>query len=728
MIKSEPDTSEPVLQCQEWKHGRNSTHSPRDWPSPSSSIIFTSASRSPRNLSELAARAHSPASNDLIRQMHSIDSVTRDSLKSEGSVAENQCGNASKDAFNLPTFRFRPLSIGMSAVDKPSTSPVSFRRRAVEIVSPRPERPTSSESRKRFSKILDADHTPTSGSRSKGRTVMYDVPSRLEPVDERSSPMKTPTNQQPRMITNSQSNGKNTLKATESNPRWSGVTSLEKSTVASILERHIECLGLGPEEESQSERSASSTYDAHDCKDVHKDPDTLDSKSTRPPSHSQDRSEPSSLQRPTSLSSATQKRLIPQRLFADVKTPSLPHADPNGGAQFSLTWTDKQMRPSYGWLSLHSASKLGADVEESRQTLLSGEYADTESQADQKSKIRRHSSPHLPLALNLGGPKECSLEVSKDVPSCQRWNSARVSRQTSQRRRKLRLHLKTPIRRVSTPTSDEWVSTEENIRDSESELHHLGMTRVPLSAVDGFAELSGDSVLASQRSLDSVLNAPESKPPETWSSIVSAMPVPPAKRSELKKTGSVNTVKSQKTRPSIADPVNNSRLGSRRQSHEIRARSSVPRLARPDLGPSMRASQFDLTAGFRTKTPTPKVSSFSEPQGLLEASPSMAERQHRKGHCRPRFHSLRQMMPPSMRGFASPGLRSDAQYRPFVVSQSCRTQSPVIHADQTPFPETVAMSDFAYRKHRLLERVRNWCSRRCFSRRRRLAPQEGILV
>lgn len=271
--------------------------------------------------------------------------------------------------------------------------------------------------------------------------------------------------------------------------------------------------------------------------------------------------------------------------------------------------------------------------------------------------------------------------------------------------------------------SDDWVSTDERTDRDDTELGHLGMTRVPVSAVDGFAELSGDSANASQRSLASILNAQE-KPPDAWSSIVSAIPMPSTTRTGLRKKESVRTAGSHGSKRSIAYPINNSKLGSRRQSYEVRAQSSVPQLARPDLGPSMRASQFDLASGCRVKSPVPKISSFSEPKGLLEGSPP---RQHgRKGHRRRRFHSLRQIMPGSARGSLLP--ISNGQHQHFIISQSCRENVPVGHDEKNHFPETVAMSDFAYQKHKLLERFREWCGRRCFGRRRRTLPSEGFLV
>lgn len=660
--------------------------------------------------------------------MHGIDSVTDSSLVTERADVGTPRENATEETSDPRTFEFRPLSIGISESGGRSTSPVSTCRKASEVVSPRPERPTSSESRKRFTKILDIDRTPVSDVRGKTRLSTCDVASRPGPVDEMSSHTKSPAGQQTDIVSNGQSNKDDSYRLPESYPRWSGVTSMGTSTVDSILEKHIECLGLRPEQESQSQCSASSHCENRDHDVMEPQPKMVANEDSVLQSNISSGSMPSSMHRPTSLSSATQKKLMPPRLFAGLKTPNLVLATTDSQAQSLLTWTDTRARPSYGWLSLQSSSRLNVDIAVNRQTLLSGEYADIESLTNTNFVKRRHSSPHLRLLPSVNDLTVTPPGGVDGVPSCHRWNSDRVSRQTSKRRRKLKVHLKTPARRLSTPTSDEWTSTDEHIQDGESHLHHLGMTGVRFSTVDGFAELSGDSALMSHRSLNSVCNRLEKKPSESWSKIVSAMPVPPQRGVALKKAASISTIESQRLRPSIVDPVNNSRLSSQRQSHEIRACSSVPRLARLDLGPSMRVSQFDLIAECRARSPTRKPSSFAEPLGLLEGSPSKHKCLREKRHRRQRFHSLRQMMPVSMRGFASLAPANDALGHPVIVSRSCSARSPAADFQETLFPETVAMSDFTYRKHKLLEKFRKWYNRCCLGRRRRFAPQEGILV
>lgn len=644
-IQSEPDSSAPTTEQRERAFVRNSTSSPRDWPWPSSRIIFTSASRSPRNLSDLVARAHSPAAEEATKNIQSIDSVARGAGTPERQYGGDSCDTISREKFGLPTFRFRPLSIGMSSAERPSTSPVSASKKVAEIVSPRPERPTSSESRKMFSKILDVDHNPTSELRSIGRTFVRGAAFKLEPVDELSSPIKTPIRLQKDALTNDKSNGKSLQQVTETSSRWSGVTSLEKSTVDSLLDRHIECLGLKNREHTHSVRSTTSTRSSDDLKDDYEARGSTDEPHATK-SKDQSGREPSSSRRPTSLSSSAQEQLMPRRLFASLDTPAFPLASSNSDARFSLAWTEDRTRPSYGWLSLPSVSKISPETEESRQTLLSGEYADVESHAEGLSRARRNSSVRLspvsPVEETNGSTGSASKQ-NKDASPYHPRDGARVSRQTSRQRHKLRLHLKTPTERPDPSISDEWVTTDEKTERGDAEIQHFGMTRVPVSAVDGFAELSGDSANASQRSLMSALNGMQDKAPETWSSIVSTMPVPTTARTGLRKKESVNTVRSHRSKQSIADPVNNSKFGSRRQSHEVRAQSSVPQLAQPDLGPSMRASQFDLTSGCRIKSPVPKLSSFSEPKGLLEGSPPKPK--GRKGHRRRRFHSLRHIMP-----------------------------------------------------------------------------------
>ena len=132
--------------------------SPQKRLSQSDSTFFTNASRSPRNLSNLAARAHSPSTGDLLEAVRSIDAVAVGSETPKQPDRGLPKGETASDQdVQTTTFNSKTLSKDTSRDLRPRTSPTPPTYHTPEIVSPRPERPTSSQSRKRFSKILDVD-------------------------------------------------------------------------------------------------------------------------------------------------------------------------------------------------------------------------------------------------------------------------------------------------------------------------------------------------------------------------------------------------------------------------------------------------------------------------------------------------------------------------------------------------------------------------------------------
>lgn len=207
------------------------------------------------------------------------------------------------------------------------------------------------------------------------------------------------------------------------------------------------------------------------------------------------------------------------------------------------------------------------------------------------------------------------------------------------------------------------------------------------------------------------------------------MPMPARRPTGLRKQNTLKTVRSQ---GSINEPVNTSHASSKRQSRELKLRSSVPQLAEPDFGPAIRASQLDLAADYHTRSPKHKQSSFSEPADMMNTASTAYARRTMRGRG---LLGFRKKVPPSIRSFtfSPPPSRVDQDW---TYSQHCRVERPVSYYDQPSLPETAAMSDFTYRKHKLMEKLRDWCKRRCFQARpyvvrpkkRRSVPPGGFIV
>lgn len=329
---------------------RKSTSSIRGYSSPSSSTFFVNASRSPRNLLDLAARAHSPETDT--KAVGSIDAVANQHSQEKIIETSSQDTKVRDANFQLPAFTFRPLSIGVSPMSRPVTSPAINVCAVPEIISPHPKRPASSQSRKRFSKILDIDYNHS-------LLDCYDAematPShtfrQLERVDEASSPLRAANESSPAMLGTGwkQARGTRSLGPPSSKDRWSGVTSHDKSTVESLLEKHIECLGLGSGEIGAS-HVLMHIDNSHDLEKI---PGAV----TSGPSSIVALSAISAISdtfechRPTSLTSSAQVQLMPKRLFASIAENSMlkfPLASSESDPRFSLAWTDEKVRPSYG--------------------------------------------------------------------------------------------------------------------------------------------------------------------------------------------------------------------------------------------------------------------------------------------------------------------------------------------------------------------------------------------
>lgn len=254
--------------------------------------------------------------------------------------------------FQLPAFTFRPLCISGSPTSRPITSPTTDICVAQEIISPHPKRPTSSQSRKRFSKILDLDssHSPRVCYGTELETPSHKFKT-LERVDEASSPLRATNESSPAMLgTNWRpTKGAYSVGPPSSKDRWSGVTSHDKSTVESLLEKHIECLGLGPGDKEASHF----LMHVNNTHELEKIPEAVvpDISSSAVLPALDNIPETLGQHRPTSLTSSAQVRLIPKRLFASTTDQGMvkfPLASSESDPRFSLAWTDEKARLSYG--------------------------------------------------------------------------------------------------------------------------------------------------------------------------------------------------------------------------------------------------------------------------------------------------------------------------------------------------------------------------------------------
>ena len=212
-----------------------------------SSIFFQSASRSSRDLMTMAARVHSPPVGK-----DKPAPVTEATLQNKQTVHKSLSASIKRSERylrpSLSPFVFSGNSFEYYKPNpsaRPRTSEARPTRKVPEILSPMPERPMSSQSWMRFNKILDLDDINNSTRRKNRRqSISHSKPALLNRVDE--APGHKHSGESDGLMTD---NGIASPAPPDAvfNQKIGQVASHDESSLASLLDRHIECLGLQPE-------------------------------------------------------------------------------------------------------------------------------------------------------------------------------------------------------------------------------------------------------------------------------------------------------------------------------------------------------------------------------------------------------------------------------------------------------------------------------------------------
>ena len=695
---------------------RTSVASRRSYTPSNTSAFFQSASRSSRDLMTLAERVHSPPAEQRDKLAKGIRAVLQGNgtTQSPHGAARN-LGRSPRSA--LPNFTFSPISFewySPSPSARPRTSEATPIRKLPEILSPMPERPMSSQSRKRFSKILEIED-PNDSARMERPQKSFSClrPPTLNKVDE------APDNRHSLRSDATVSSievGSPVLSEDQEDsgfdPRISQVTSHDKSTIESLLDKHIECLGLQPEPEVVSNDMVS-LQDTHMDK-LSSEEDTIKLSDLLATVPTRDKSRPmtSSSYRHSSLATLDRQRLRPRRLFAsmDAGIPKtiVEHSTPPISA--SSESKSKASRPSYGWQTLPSMSHLASELSAAIPSLTSGELADVDSSEQQvKFKVRRRSDLSISASVSSQLSKSASsmLTPRKESTPHRRSKSEVLTRQESHRRRRMRIRLK--LKTTSKTVGDLVVDGGADFRPkieakpvlSKSASTRRGSIKSP---VQGYAELSGDSIMpsttASPRAQSPVI-------PTRWSSIITAMPEPVKRGAEVIRKASVRTVRSHRSNTSIAAPVITSRLNA-----PIPRLSSIPRLAPPEFGPPLTSSDLNLSLPY-ADIPSTIRPTLRETKSFF-SDDSSAQRQRSSLRQKLHLHSLRHVLPGS--AGHSP-LAQSSNGTTVKLSHSCQIRGLKSEEDESILPpDVMGMSEFAYRKRKVLERLKGWWRRQCLSR------------
>ena len=739
----------------------------------SSSIFFQSASRSSRDLMTMAARVHSPPVGGKDKQTQ----LTRAALPHNGTAKSPHQSVKTAGCSPKPTlssFTFTPISFEYyrpSPSARPRTSEATPNRKVPMILSPMPERPMSSQSWLRFRKILELedtanyarekcrqqllscskprvvnrgdetpDHRHLGGSGGATTVQEIDSSGSCQAQDEAgidqktrqvASPDRSPISSllhrhidclglQPEAhnlsgvaMTSAKVGSATSCLVQKVNDsgldqKVHQVTSHDSSSITSLLDRHMECLGLQADVNMSEDVTGSECCQKDRLSSAEDNINLTDLLATAPPSE-KGRPMTSSSCRHPSLAPFERQRLRPRRLFASMDDGIPKMITERSTSAFAIVSENKSRtsRPSYGWQTLPSMSRLLPKHCTTLPSLTSGELADVDTpEQERKFKVRRRSN----LSMSASEPSHLS-ESASSIPTLKQSNTLHrkskrtvLASQDSHRRRRLRirLQLKTKSETISDLAVDGLIEVESKT-DAEPvspEKASTCQSRAQLLA-DCYADLSWETITPSKTASPA---AESPVLPTRGSSILATMPKPIEKKAVLSPEASLRTVKSGRRNTSIIEPVNATRLNGPSPPLE-----TIPRLATPQFGPDLTSSELNLSLPY-SEIPPPTRPALRETKSFF-LDDNSTQRQRTSIRQKLHLHSLRRVLPGSAGHNSSASSLNGANVK---VSHSCRLRGRNLGKDEPSLPpDTVGMSEFAYRTRSVLERLKDWWRRQC---------------
>ena len=713
---------------------RSSVASRKTCSSSASMTFFPNASRSPRDLRSLAARVHSPTPQEKPHHISGLGSILRNSRAQKDPSLDNA------EYWQLPSLSFRPLSFvncAQSSADRPKTAEIPSAPKEVEIVSPTPERPVSSQSRRRFKNILGLEDDPriaTSGIPRSYNSLNFGKLNKVVEMPESVFPA--------RLSIPAYSPRKSTImKGAEVSANFSGkavavgnsdqaaneIANPDRSTIDSLLDKHIECLGLEPE---SSEDAAGGVRDeplVREAVRISCSESTVKRSSTihNIPTAKWTRISTDSSANASSLASPERELLVPRKLFSKRIYNTAPSTSSRLISAHSLpTFTDTGpanslagRKPSSGWQTLASTDQ---GPHRDRLALRKDDKVQESLQITSwANEIETGPLSELPLS-----PTSSSF-LSQETDGTGDWDDRRaiprrvrndlLKAQASQRR-KMRIRLK--MKRDS--LSQSRLTSSEIAPDPDS--FHTALT-LPAAKECTLAELPAEDLpqyMSYRQPSVVTVPRPRTSPsdrskvnkspdiPHRWSSIVAIAPEVLRPSMDVRCKASVRTAHTHRSNTSLAEPLNSTRM-----SAQIpRSSYHTGLLAGPDLGAPLSSLNIDICPRYPDFTGANARPPLRATESLFSDDSSAVQDQ--RGSVRKRFHlhSLRGVLP------SSPGATAVRNKTETLPSRRDSKQPPPIPRVATASQEqerdlygTVGMSDFAYRKRRFLERLKDWWKR-----------------
>lgn len=461
----------------------------------------------------------------------------------------------------------------------------------------------------------------------------------------------------------------------------------EKSTIESLLDKHIECLGL----EVDKRESVETLFLEAPCS--RKSTLSLD-RGVRPTRIS-DRLD--NIRRKGHVRSATEKfesytnmtpeqnALVPLRLFHGTKKVLSVNqqSDTNASQENETTEEMHRERPSRSWMTLPSTSALPSeDLSSSGKQKSESNKSHEEATAAAATKDLESEIDLRAVADHFESFRKKPVET-KDPSVKHLQEQDRVHKHESSDETKVPLRLK--IKALSLPVS----CLKPNLTDRNVLSLEGHAPQMPASTPTRDEETAAS--LQSTSTADSPVELPATVTRESVRlSLSSRRPHSKPKSSlDTNRKPSVKTPKSHKSSTSHAYPV-----------PYIHPDSKYPRLAAPDLGPPLTSMSFDLSLHL-----DPDAS-------LREQKSSFSEESQEKGlknSLRKRLHDIGNRLNVSPKASTDPLLHDEQDKNTATNAHRTRKHGRYNSTQQNGL--TVGMSDFAYRKRKLLERLKTWWKR-----------------
>lgn len=699
------------------------------FPSSPSTSFFPNASRNSHEVTSLAACVQSPTlTSTSVRDTERAGQKAGDNVKIERDSKSSLSLHVSD--WQLPSLNFRPLSFLRSSQEITHTSGSSgliAQLNPPTIISPTPERPMSSQSRRRLSKILgiqDSYCWQVNSSPRLSRSFSNLNTGKLKRVAE-SSEMNYPARYSippfsPRnsLIAESGRDNESNVGSTDQEQ----CSRCEKSTIESLLDKHIECLGLQPEiAPGPVENSGAVVDDGIQASTISTSNESTIKIAVVPGEESWAGTQNANHTNAGTISRPAEHGVVPKRPRLAAA-----HSSPCVSKLFIPNSSD---RPSLGWNTLASTSKLSSARRSLSEHITSTAQRVEASSSGEAVKQLGMSRLSPSASSYWSGNSADVYDWSDEVPLKQRSHQQASERQVSQRRKmRMRLKLKRNSQSQGKLCESDLSSERESFHTARAPSQREQVSKHDSSGNHNPAKLEIQGAVnfrsqlghtSQQHSVEQRLqsNLPPTSPviPNRRSSVVGVATYRVKHSIDMARKMSVKTTRSHRSNVSIVEPLNSSRVS-----------ALAPHLATPDLGPSLTPMSLNMNFAF------PPANGMTA-QGLRAtqsffSDDSSAVRNPRSS-LRKRFNlpSLRSVLPSSPRAHSManiPGRSNEtAQAR---LHHSCQMQGLKQKEEEQELNGTVGMSEFAYCKRKMLERVKGWWRRRqCVQRKLGLKRRRG---